>query len=262
MALTQTIQILLPEFQSFLALVSRIGGLLAALPILSGRTVPMKVKVALVLVLGAALAPVIRLPAVPYDPIALAGGLMGELAIGVTIGLAVRMFFGALELAGDLIGVQMGFGVLQIVDPATAHPAPIIGQFFTLLASLVFLSLNAHMLIVAAIVSSYEAIPAFGVALPSALGEEVLRLSQEMFTIGLKLSAPVLVTILVINILLAILGRAVSQINVFVLSFPVTIMAGLAVLSLSMPFTIGLFTREIERLQFVIEGILKILGHG
>jgi flagellar biosynthetic protein FliR len=78
----------------------------------------------------------------------------------------------------------------------------------------------------------------------------------------LKLSAPVLVTILVINILLAILGRAVSQINVFVLSFPVTIAAGLAVLSLSMPFTIGLFTREIERLQFVIEGILKILGHG
>jgi flagellar biosynthesis protein FliR len=262
MALTQTIQLLLPEFQSFLALVTRIGGLLAALPILSGRTVPMKVKVALVLVLGAALSPVIRLPAVPYDPIALAGGLMGEMAIGLTIGLAVRMFFGALELAGDLIGVQMGFGVLQIVDPSTAHHTPIVGQFFTLLASLVFLSLNAHMLIVAAIVSSYEAIPAFGAALPSALGEEVLRLSQEMFTIALKLSAPVLVTILVINILLAILGRAVSQINVFVLSFPVTIAAGLAVLSLSMPFTIGLFTREIERLQFVIEGILKILGHG
>ena len=262
MALTQTIQILLPEFQSFLALVSRIGGLLAALPILSGRTVPMKVKVALVLVLGAALAPVVRLPAVPYDPIVLAGGLMGEMAIGLTIGLAVRMFFGALELAGDLIGVQMGFGVLQIVDPSTAHHTPIVGQFFTLLASLVFLSLNAHMLIVAAIVSSYEAIPAFGAALPSALGEEVLRLCQEMFAIGLKLSAPVLVTILVINILLAILGRAVSQINVFVLSFPVTIAAGLAVLSLSMPFTIGLFMREIERLQFVIEGILKILGHG
>ena len=262
MALTQTIQILLPEFQSFLALVSRIGGLLAALPILSGRTVPMKVKVALVLVLGAALAPVVRLPAVPYDPIVLAGGLMGEMAIGLTIGLAVRMFFGALELAGDLIGVQMGFGVLQIIDPATAHHTPIVGQFFTLLASLVFLSLNAHMLIVAAIVSSYEAIPAFGAALPSALGEEVLRLSKEMFTIGLKLSAPVLVTILVINILLAILGRAVSQINVFVLSFPVTIAAGLAVLSVSMPFTIGLFAREIERLQFVIEGILKILGHG
>jgi flagellar biosynthetic protein FliR len=94
------------------------------------------------------------------------------------------------------------------------------------------------------------------------LGEEVLRLSQEMFTVALKLSAPVLVTILVINILLAILGRAVSQINVFVLSFPVTIAAGLAVMSMAMSFTIGLISREIERLQFVIDGLLKVLGHG
>lgn len=105
-------------------------------------------------------------------------------------------------------------------------------------------------------------IPAFGASLPSELGEEVLRLSQEMFTVGLKLSAPVLVTILVINILLAILGRAVSQINVFVLSFPVTIAGGLAVLGMAMPFTVGLLAREIERLQFVIDGLMKVLGHG
>jgi flagellar biosynthetic protein FliR len=262
MGLTQPIQILLPEFQSFLALVSRIGALLAALPVLSGRTVPLKVKVALVLVLGVTLAPVIRLPVVPYDPIALAGGLMGEMAIGLTIGLAVRLFFSALELAGELIGVQMGFGVVQILDPATSHQTSVMAQFFTMLASLVFLSLNAHMLIVAAIVSSYEAIPAFGASLPSSLGEEVLRLSQEMFMVALKLSAPVLVTILVINILLAILGRAVSQINVFVLSFPVTIAVGLAVMSIAMSFTVGLMSREIERLQFVIDGLLKVLGHG
>jgi flagellar biosynthetic protein FliR len=186
---------------------------------------------------------------------------MGEMAIGLTIGLAVRLFFSALELAGELIGVQMGFGVVQILDPATLHQTSVMAQFFTMLASLVFLSLNAHMLIVAAIVSSYEAIPAFGASLPSSLGEEVLRLSQEMFTVALKLSAPVLVTILVINILLAILGRAVSQINVFVLSFPVTIAAGLAVISMAMSFTVGLMSREIERLQFVITGLLKVLGH-
>lgn len=262
MALAQTLHIFLPEIQSFLALIARIGGLLAALPVLSGRTVPVKVKVALVLVLGAALAPVIRLPAVPYDPVALAAGLTGEMAIGLTIGLAVRLFFSALELAGELVGMQMGFGVVQLFDPSTSHNTPIVGQFFTLLASLVFLSLNAHMLIIATIVSSYDAIPAFGASLPSGLGEEVVRLSQQMFTLGLKLAAPVLVTIFVVNILLAILGRAVSQINVFVLSFPVTIAGGLAVLALALPFMVQLFTREIERLQFVIDDLLKVLGHG
>jgi flagellar biosynthesis protein FliR len=262
MAVTQTFHILLPEFQVFLVLISRIGGLLAALPVLSGRTVPMKVKVALVLVLGAALAPVIQVPPTPFDPVLLTAGLISEMAIGLTIGLAVRLFFGALELAGEMIGIQMGFGVVQLFDPTTAHQTPMMAQYFTLLASLVFLSLNAHMLVVATIVSSYEAIPAFGATLPAALGDDVVHLSQQMFTIGLKLAAPVLITILLLNILLAILGRAVSQINVFVLSFPVTIAGGLLVMGISMPFTVGLLAAEIERLQLTIDALMKVLGRG
>ena len=262
MALTQTIQILLPEYQVFLALISRIGGLLAALPVLSGRTVPMKVKGALVLSLGVLLAPFVHLPAIPYDPLALTAGLLSELVIGLAIGLAVRLFFGAFEVAGEMIGVQMGFGVVQLFDPATSRQTPIIAQYFTLVASLVLLSLNGHMLIVATILSSYDSIPAFGASLPAESGDDVLRLCQQMFMIGLKLAAPVLVIILLINILLAILGRAVSQINVFVLSFPITIAGGLAVLSLSMPFTVELLIREIERLQFTILGLMKALGHG
>lgn len=260
--MTHAIQMALPEFQSFLALIARIGGLIAAVPVLSGHTVPAKVKTALVLGLGIVLAPVIHLPPVPFDAGLLAAGLAGEMAIGLIIGLAVRLFFSALELAGELTGVQMGFGVMQLFDPATSHQMSIIGHFFTLLASLVFLSLNAHMLIVATIVSSYDAIPAFGIGLPSELGEEIVHLSRQMFVIGLKLSAPVLVMILVINVLLAILGRAVSQINVFVLSFPVTIAGGLAVMALAMPFTVQFLAREIERLEIVIGELLKVLGHG
>jgi len=260
--LTHVIQLALPEFQSFLALIARIGGLIAAMPILSGKTVPLKVKVAVVLGLGVVLAPVIHLPPIPFDIGLIAAGLAGEMAIGLTIGLAVRLFFSALELAGELVGVQMGFGIVQLFDPATSNHTSVVGQFFTLLASLVFLSLNAHMLIVATIVSSYEAIPVFGATLPTELGEEVMRLSRQMFVIGLKLAAPVLVMILVINVLLAILGRAVSQINVFVLSFPITIAGGLAVLSLAMPFTVQLLAREIERLEVVIDDLLKVLGHG
>lgn len=262
MAFTQPIHILLPEFQAFLVLISRIGGLLAAIPVLSGRAVPMKVKVGLILSLGLLLAPMLHLPSVPYDPLILAAGMVSEMTIGLAIGLAVRLFFSALEVAGELIGIQMGFGVVQLFDPATSRQTPIIGRFFTLLASLVFLSLNGHMLFVATILSSYEAIPAFGASLSGGVGDDVLRLSQNMFVLGLKLAAPVLVVIFVINILLAMLGRAVSQINVFVLSFPVTIAGGLAVMALSMPFAIGLLTRELEQLQFTIQGLLKALGHG
>ncbi len=262
MTFTQPIHILLPEFQAFLVLISRIGGLLAAIPVLSGQAVPVKVKIALILSLGLLLAPMVHLPSVPYEPVALAAGLVSEMTIGMAIGLAVRLFFSALEVAGELIGIQMGFGVVQLFDPATAHQMPIIGRFFTLSASLVFLSLNGHMFFVATILSSYEAIPAFGASLSGEVGDDVLRLSQNMFVLGLKLAAPVLVVIFVINILLAMLGRAVSQINVFVLSFPVTIAGGLAVLALSMPFAVELLARELERLQVTIEALLKALGHG
>lgn len=262
MNVAKTLQILLPEFQSFLALVVRVGGLLAAMPVLSGHAVPMKVKVLLVLGLGLSLAPLIRLPAMPLDPLPLAAGLAGELAIGLTIGLAVRLFFGALELAGDLVGMQMGFGVVQLLDPATSHQTPVIGRFFTLLAVLVFLSFNGHLWVVSTIVASYNAIPAFGTLLPMGLGEEILYLSREMFVIGLKLAAPVLATVLVTNVLLAILGRAVAQINVFVLSFPVTIAGGLAILVLAMPFVVELLGREIERLELAIERLLRVMGYG
>lgn len=262
MGLTQNIHILLPQFQAFLVLVSRIGGLLAALPVFSGRTIPIKVKLGLVLTLSLMLAPSIPMPTVSLDPVILAGGMLSEMTIGVTIGLAVRLMFGALEVAGELLGIQMGFGAVHLFDPATSQQTPMVAQFFTMLASLIFLSLNAHLFAMATIIHSYEAIPAFGAHLSSHLGEEILLLSQRMFTIGLKLSAPVLIAILLINVLMALLGRAVPQVQVFVLSFPITIAGGLLVLSLGMPFTVALIGSEFEQLQLTIEALLRSLGRG
>lgn len=262
MGLTQTIHILLSQFQAFLVLVSRIGGLLAALPVFSGRTIPVKVKLGLVLTLSLMLAPSIPMPTVSLDPMILVGGMLSEMTIGVTIGLAVRLMFGALEVAGELLGIQMGFGAVHLFDPTTSHQTPMIAQFFTMLASLVFLSLNAHLFAMATIIHSYEAIPAFGAHLSSHLGEEILLLSQRMFTIGLKLAAPVLITILLINVLMALLGRAVPQVQVFVLSFPITIAGGLLVLSLGMSFTVALIGSEFEQLQLTIEALLRSLGRG
>ncbi|MDP3090307.1 MAG: flagellar biosynthetic protein FliR [Nitrospira sp.] len=262
MGLTQTILILLPQFQAFLVLISRIGGLLAALPVFSGRTIPVKVKLGLVLTLSLMLAPSIPMPTLSLDPMILVGGMLSEMAIGVTIGLAVRLMFGALEVAGEILGIQMGFGAVHLFDPTTSVQTPMVAQFFTMLASLIFLSLNAHLFAMATIIHSYEAIPAFGAHLSSHLGEEILLLSQRMFTIGMKLAAPVLITILLINVLMALLGRAVPQVQVFVLSFPITIAGGLLVLSLGMPFTVALIGSEFEQLQLTIEALLRSLGRG
>ena len=144
----------------------------------------------------------------------------------------------------------------------TAQHSSLLSEYFRIIASLVFLSINAHMVVVAAIVTSYEAIPPFGARLSSALGEEVLQLSQHMFVVALKLSAPVLVAMILLNLLLAMLGRAVAQINVFVLSFPLTIAGGLLVLGLALPYTVSLFEQEFLGLRDTIERLLRALGHG
>jgi flagellar biosynthesis protein FliR len=257
-----SLHLLLPEFQSFLVLVSRIGGIVAAFPMLSGRAVPAQIKIALVVMLGLVLSPLIRLPPLSRDAIEMTAGLVSELLIGLVIGLAVRLLFGAFEMAGELLGTQMGFGAVQLLDPMTAQPSPLIGEYFRIIASLVFLSLNAHMVVVAAIVSSYDSIPPFAARLSPVVGEEVLQLSQHMFLVALQLSAPVLVAMILINVLLAMLGRAVAQINVFVLSFPLTIAGGLLVLGLALPYTVSLFEREFMELHDTIDRLLRVLGHG
>lgn len=262
MNVTAPLNILLPEFQSFLIVASRAGGIVAALPMLSGRTVPPRIKVALVLMLALALAPAIHLPPLPPDAVAITAGLASELLIGFVIGMAVRLLFSAFEVAGEIVGAQMGFSIAQLLDPMTSVSTPMIGQLFTIIASLVFLSLNVHMMVVSAIVSSFESIPPFGASLSPSVGEEVLRLSQHMFVVAVKLAGPVLVALALINILMAMLGRAVVQINVFALSFPLTIAVGLLVLSAAMPFTVSLFEQEFIGLQETIEGLLRVLGHG
>jgi len=262
MNLAPSLHLVLPEFQSFMVLVSRIGGIVAAFPMLGGRMVPHHIKIALVVMLGIALSPLIRLPPLSQDAFEMTAGLVSELLIGLVIGLAVRLVFGALEVAGDLLGVQMGFGAVQLLDPMTAQHSSVISEYFRIIAMLVFLSLNAHMAIVAAIVSSYETIPPFGARLSSAIGEEVLLLSQHMFVVALQLSAPVLVVMILINLLLAMLGRAVVQINVFLLSFPITILGGLLVLGLALPYTVSLFEQEFVGLYDTIERLLRSLGYG
>lgn len=262
MTTAPSIHLLLPEFQSFLVLVSRIGGIVAAFPMLSGRAVPAKIKIALVVMLGLALSPLIRLPPLSRDAIEMTAGLASELLIGLVIGLAVRLLFGALEVAGELLGTQIGFGAVQLLDPMTSQHSSLLSEYFRIIASLVFLSVNAHMVVVAAIVASYESIPPFGATLSPAVGEEVIQLAQHMFLVALQLSAPVLVATILINVLLAMLGRAVAQINVFVLSFPLTIAVGLLILGLALPYSVSLFEREFIGLHGTIERLLRILGHG
>jgi flagellar biosynthesis protein FliR len=261
-SLGHTIQIGLPQFQVFMVIVIRVAGLLAAWPILGSVIIPLQIKVGLVFTLSIVLFPVIHLPALPTDSFQLSAGMTGEFLVGLVIGLAVRFVFAGIELAGELIGSQMGLSMMQLFDPMSAHQVPLIGQFQTVLASLIFLALNVQATVVRVMAESFELIPPFGGHLSPALLGEVLRLSQGLFVLAVKLAAPVLAVVLLVNLGLAIMGRSVTQLNVFVTSFPITIAAGLFVMGAALPYGAGLLEFEYGRLYETVYDLMRVLGHG
>ena len=250
----------IPQFQTLLTVLIRVAGILAAFPVLGSRAVPGQVKIGLVLTIGLILLPIVKVPMIPNDPYLTGVGLVAEFVIGMALGLASRIVFGGIELAGEVVGHQMGLAVVQLFDPTAQSQVPLISHFQTLLASLVFLSINAHFIVVEAIAKSFDLVPPFGAGLSASLAEDVLRYSQGMFVLALKIAAPIMATLLLINLLMAILGRTVSQLNVFIMSFPITITIGFLVMGASMPLTLGLYESEFQNLAGVFTKVLTSLG--
>ncbi|MBX3237226.1 MAG: flagellar biosynthetic protein FliR [Nitrospiraceae bacterium] len=262
MNVTQAIHLALPQFQSFSILVVRIAGIISVFPILNTKTIPAPVKAGLVTMLGLVLTPIIQLPKFPEDPMFVIAGVMSEFLVGLTIGLAVRLLFAGFQVAGELVGSEMGFSVIQLLDPTTQQNTPLISQFQMTLGSLVFLSINAHVLVVHAIGLSYELVPPFAAHLSDSLAQDIIQLAQNMLGVALKMAAPVFVTLLIVNTILSILGRAVPQMNVFALSFPITISAGLFAMGLALPYTVSLFEHEFTTMIEHMLGLMNLLGHG
>lgn len=260
--MSQFIQIVLPQFETFLFVVTRVGGILTAIPLLGSRAVPLQMKVALVVALGFALVPLAQGVTLPEDPLLTTGGLVAEFVIGMVLGVAIRIVFAGIELAGELMGIQMGLGMVQLFDPTAQQQIPIVSQYQTLLASMLFVALNMHFMIVEAVAASFRMIPPFGAVLSGALVDDVIRLSSGMFIMALKVAAPIMVTMLLIQLLLAVLGRAVAQINVFLLSFPITLSVGFFMLGLALPFMIEHYRSEFTRLQGSLSSLIRMMANG
>jgi flagellar biosynthetic protein FliR len=210
----------------------RILALFTSAPLLSHRSVPQRLKVALAAAVTLLVAPGLDPVPAGADPAWL---LAQQLAIGLGIGLCLQIVFAAFEVAGDLLGLQMGLSFASFIDPQHSEQSPIVGTFLGLLATLVFLAMNGHLLMIAGIVETFHSLP-MGSAGPSAANwRGLVLLGGEMFRTGLHLALPVMATMLVINLALGVLARAAPQLNLMSVGFPATIIIGLLALGLTLP---------------------------
>jgi flagellar biosynthetic protein FliR len=198
------------------------------------------IKVLLSLVFSMLLFPVVKTGPVDYDLVsnAIIGLAIRELFIGLVLGFLTRLFFFAVSITGDLVSISIGLSSSQLYNPLMGSQGNTIEQFYSTLGALVFLAINGHHMLLSAIAQSYQLVPLGELSFHTGPLAEMTVYFQTVMILAVKMCAPVLVTILLANLGMGILGRAVPQINVLVTSMPVTILLGVAVVFLCLPLVI------------------------
>ena len=249
------------QFQSFLLATMRVGAIFMTAPIFGSKNLPVQLKIGLILLTAIVLFPLLRSMDFIFPSHVISFGLaMGaEVIIGAIIGFSVRLIFSAIQLAGQLIGFQMGFAIVNVMDPQTSAHISIIAQFKNIVATLVFLSVNAHHLFVQAIVSSFRLVPPMNFNFSPSLMESILGLTNKVFIIAIKIGAPLIAALLFASVVLGLIARTVPQINIFIVGFPLKIAVGLIGLGLSMPIFCFFLRRIFEGIWGDISLLLKTM---
>lgn len=227
--------------------------LLGSLPVFSQRAVPMRVKIGLAGFIALAAQP--SLPAfavVPLDTPAALAAVAQQVLVGVTLGFAVRLVFAAVEMGGELIGLQMGLNFAGFFDPATASQGTASGRFFGTLVAFLFVLGNGHLMLIQALVRSFEVFPVGQVFEQGPLAFlhqlQPQRWGAEVFMLGLWIALPLVGMLLFVNLVLGVISRVAPQISVFSVGFPITVTVGLLGMLLTLPLLETPFSGALQRL--------------
>lgn len=235
---------------------ARILALLAAAPLFGNSAVPASVKVSLGVGIAMIVAPAV--PAWPAtDPLSMAGLLivLQEMLIGLAMGFSIRIIFAAVEMAGEIASLTMGLGFATFFDPSTQGRSSAISQFLSLVATMAFLAVNAHLVLLSALVESFSTLPVSSIPLYGGGFKQLADWGGRIFSTGVQLSLPIVAALLITNVALGILTRAAPQLNLFGIGFPITLGMGLLVIAMTLPYfgtpLQNLFLDGIERARLM-----------
>lgn len=241
---------------------TRILAMIATTPLLGDQEVPQQVRIGLALILALLLAPTLPGP-IGVEPASAQGLwiLAQQILIGAIMGFSIRIVYGAVAVAGELSGLQMGLGFASFYDPQNASFQPLIAQFMGTLLSLIFLSINGHLLVLSALADSFRILPIQQGSTLHALGLHALLSSAGgVFADAVQIALPLLGALIMTNFALGILTRSAPQLNLFAVGFPITLAAGFVVLTLSFPYFVPLAERYIHASLQTLHQVLKQLG--
>lgn len=242
---TQIMAWLSPLFWPFL----RVLGVFAAAPVFSSRSVSVRTKIGLSLLVALCLQ-----PAMPEQPVIsltgpdALGAVLQQVVIGVSIGLAVRIVLSSVEMAGELVGLQMGLNFAGFFDPSTNTQTSAVGRFYGNATTLLFIVMNGHLMVIQAVAASFQTFPLGGSAFDAIRTLRLHELGGTVFYYGLWIALPMIALLLFVNVVMGIISRVAPQMNVFAIGFPLTLSVGL----LGIAFTFPMLDRPMAALMRVL----------
>ena len=252
----------LAEIQTFFLIFLRVGAILMAIPLFDSRSIPSLVKAGLAMAVSVLLFPLVNTAPEPVlnDPILFGLRIISEIGIGLAIGLAVKLVFIGIQMAGQIAGFQMGFAIANIMDPATSDQIPILSQFNNLVAILIFFAINAHYWFLKALVESYRLVPIFDVNFNGMLVTQLVTLAGGMFIIAIKIGAPVIAVMLLANVTFGLIARTVPQMHIFIVAMPVKSIVGLLFIGISLPYVVEVLRSIFTELGENVFMLLRAMG--
>lgn len=252
------------EVMIFALVLCRVAGIFSALPVFGGKGLPLRIKVVTILMITLVCFPSLAItpPPMPGDVFALGMLLLREVAIGLLMGFITQVIFAAVEFSGQIIGMQMGFSISQIMDPTRGGQTQIMSVMQSLLASLFFFTLNIHHVFLGTIIDSFRVIPLGALRLNAEIINFIVRLTADVLILGVRLAAPVMVSLLLTSVALGIMARAFPQMNIFMISLPLNIGIGFIVLGATLTIYFHVLEVSFGTVKSQIDTLFRLLVKG
>lgn len=233
----------------------RVAMVFAVAPIFGGQLVPHRVRLILIVLVTWMLVPLI--PASPLiDPLSAAGVLitLQQMLIGLLLGFMLQLVFAALMVGGHLIATGMGLGFASMVDPQNGVNVPVIGQFYVTLATLLFVVLNGHLMLIRVLADSFQSMPVAVDGISRQSLWDVVAWASRMFAGGVLIALPAVTALLMTNIAFGVITRAAPQLHIFNVGFPITLGLGFVVIFISLPELVPQFTNLLGEAFAIMKG--------
>jgi flagellar biosynthetic protein FliR len=249
------------QLEGFLVVFMRVGAILLTAPLFGSRVLPPPLKIGLTALVSLLLVPVVQVRGGGFLPGTLPWALAvgGEVLLGITIGLMVRFLFAAVSMAGEFMGIEVGLSAQGLFNPDFDAQSSVLQSLAELFTLMVFLSTDAHHLLLRALAHSFSVVPPLSWKLSGAGVEAMVQLTAELWHVALRIGAPLVAAQFLAKVILALLARAAPQMNVFMVGFPFQIGIGLLTLAIMLPVMATAIEELFGQLGTRTVGMLNLL---